>query len=146
MKDFEAYCVYVNKLINRSSPVHHQLKKERNSKMSGSIQSNRVRSVPQAEKDKTGVLYKDACFDFIEEVSVTSDGNIKRLRYVYDFECWNTSKKLSFRYDKDPNLRRPDHPLHHLHANSEEPRYPTAEVSLDQIIEFLHTQLGCGSD
>jgi len=148
MKDFESYCAYVDSIIVSSKPIHHKIKKQRINKMSGWISSNRAIPVPAATtRQSTGVQYKNASFDFIENISVRADGRgVDKISYIYEFECWNSLTKLYFRYEKDPEHAEPNHPLHHLHVDTKEPRYPTAEVSLEQIIEFLCTQLGCGQN
>lgn len=99
-----------------------------------------------AETNFRGIIYVDSgvvvpnggVLRFIERVEI-ADGDIQRLEYSYAYTHPNG---FYFRYDKDPDRARlPAHPLTHLHARAEQPRFPTHETRLDELIPFIQAAL-----
>jgi hypothetical protein len=69
---------------------------------------------------------------FIENVVIVNR-EIERVSYSFDY----IRSDSFFRFDKDPKVVRLDHPLCHLHAHKEEPRFPTHETSLEEVFQFI---------
>jgi hypothetical protein len=96
-----------------------------------SIASNRADIIIDRQKF---VFPNGATLHGYENV-IFANGEIRRLGYSY---AYTHPDGFYFRYDKDPDRARlPAHPLTHLHARAEEPRFPTHETCLDELIPFI---------
>jgi len=103
------------------------------------IQLNIETSVRGIIKADQGILFPNGGrLRFLERVEVEA-GEIRKIEYSYAYQ---QPDGFYFRYDKDPDrASRPAHPLAHLHARAENPRFPTHETALDELIPFIQAAL-----
>lgn len=125
--DLKDYYKFVKSIVSRSEVSNHeQVIRIRPDKRYGNS------GIIYATKEHPLLFIDGASLSFIENIEIVNR-EIKRIEYSYQY----TRSNFFFRYDKDPSVIRLDHALCHLHAHQEEPRFPSAEMSLEAVFLFI---------
>jgi len=122
---FNDYANEIHTLVSRHTPLGENRKLRRDPAKSGGKVYTQLRDPL--------LLNMGGTLSFSIQIEISS-GNVEYTNYVYEYK----KNGYFFRYDKtDRGYIKYSHEVCHLHANAEEPRYPTHSITLEEILGFI---------